>query len=233
MMTLAGLRKALRLAAYALTVASGFSMIAVDVAEAGRRGGKGGGAHARYSKSGGGARSSRSAPRAPSVQRDRGGFSGGRLNQRDRSGTLNQRQGRTADRQQVRRDPGSGRQELRGERGARSQDGRTDRTDSRQSNRTERSGDRQENRTDRVGERSKTRREIADDIADNNYWAGHHHYGHHDYWGNDAAWAFFGGLALGAFIASLPPRYETVVVTGTPYYYANGTYYVQSQRRLL
>ena len=26
-------------------------------------------------------------------------------------------------------------------------------------------------------------------------------------------------------IASLPPRYETVVVYGTPYYYANGTYY--------
>jgi len=29
-------------------------------------------------------------------------------------------------------------------------------------------------------------------------------------------------------IATLPPRYETVVYTGTTYYYANGTYYVLS-----
>lgn len=217
MMILSGLRRAVRLAAGVVAVASGFSMIAADLAEAGRLGRRGGGAHARYSTGGGGARTYRSAPRAPSVRRDHGGFSGGRLNQRDRSRTLNQRQGRTADRQQVRRDLGNGRQELRGDRGAGRQDGRTDRT-----------GTRQENRTNRVSERSNTRREIADDIADNNYWAGHHHYHDHDYWGDDAVWAFFGGLAVGAFIASLPPRYETIVVSGTPYYYANGSYYVQS-----
>jgi hypothetical protein len=49
---------------------------------------------------------------------------------------------------------------------------------------------------------------------------------HGSYWhSNNAAWAFFGGLMLGAAIASLPPRYETVYVSTTPYYYANGVYY--------
>jgi hypothetical protein len=71
------------------------------------------------------------------------------------------------------------------------------------------------------------RENMIDDIADNRYWSNHYHY-HHDYWhddDNDALWAFFGGLALGAFIASLPPRYETVKVSGTTYYYADGAYY--------
>ena len=38
----------------------------------------------------------------------------------------------------------------------------------------------------------------------------------------------FTGLYLGVLIATLPPRYETVVYVGTTYYYANGTYYVLS-----
>jgi len=35
-------------------------------------------------------------------------------------------------------------------------------------------------------------------------------------------------MLLGAAVASLPPTYETVVVAGSPYYYANGVYYTQS-----
>ena len=47
--------------------------------------------------------------------------------------------------------------------------------------------------------------------------------------GGDAlVWAAFAGLAIGVLIATLPPRYETVVYSGTTYYYANGTYYVPS-----
>ena len=73
--------------------------------------------------------------------------------------------------------------------------------------------------------RTDTRRDIADDIANNNYW-GHYDYHHNNYWNdNDAAWAFFGGLVLGAAITGLPPSYETVVVYDTTYYYANGAYY--------
>ena len=115
----------------------------------------------------------------------------------------------------------SGRQDLRGDRqGDRqewhsaSQEGRTDRADSRQ-----------DGRTDRIDLRTDTRRDIADDIANNNYW-GHYDYHHNNYWNdNDAAWAFFGGLVLGAAITGLPPSYETVVVYDTTYYYANGAYY--------
>jgi len=35
-------------------------------------------------------------------------------------------------------------------------------------------------------------------------------------------------MILGMAVASLPPRYETVVVAGSPYYYADGVYYTQS-----
>ena len=38
---------------------------------------------------------------------------------------------------------------------------------------------------------------------------------------------FLGGLAvLGAITRSLPPRHTTIVVQGSPYYYAEGTWYV-------
>jgi hypothetical protein len=33
---------------------------------------------------------------------------------------------------------------------------------------------------------------------------------------------------LGAAVASLPPHYETVIVAGSPYYYANGVYFAKS-----
>ena len=36
-------------------------------------------------------------------------------------------------------------------------------------------------------------------------------------------------LALGAYVASLPPRYTTVQVQGSPYYYDGTTYYAQAQ----
>lgn len=115
----------------------------------------------------------------------------------------------------------SGRQDLRGDRQgdrqewhAANQDGRTDRTELRQ-----------DGRTDRVELRTDTRRDVADDIANNNYW-GHYDYHRNDYWNdNNAAWAFFGGLVLGAAIAGLPPSHETIVVYDTTYYYANGAYY--------
>ena len=59
-------------------------------------------------------------------------------------------------------------------------------------------------------------------------WDGHYHYrGGHYY--RDAGWWGFGGfvsgLAVGAYVASLPPRYETVYIGGVPYYYADGYYY--------
>jgi hypothetical protein len=77
-----------------------------------------------------------------------------------------------------------------------------------------------------VEERGDVRRDIADDRYYGHWHTYNHHYWHH----NDAAWAFFAGLTIGAWIASLPPRYETVYVYSAPYpyYHANGTYYVES-----
>ena len=45
-----------------------------------------------------------------------------------------------------------------------------------------------------------------------------------DFYGGLAVGAM-AGLAVGAAVASLPAYSQTVVVQGTPYYYANGTYY--------
>ena len=59
-------------------------------------------------------------------------------------------------------------------------------------------------------------------------WNGHYRYREGRYF-SDAGWWGFGGfvtgLAVGSYVASLPPRYETVVVEGAPYYYADGYYY--------
>jgi len=44
----------------------------------------------------------------------------------------------------------------------------------------------------------------------------------HDF---DEWWALAAGMVIGAAIASPPPRYETVYVGTTSYYYANGYYY--------
>jgi len=45
----------------------------------------------------------------------------------------------------------------------------------------------------------------------------------------DAGWfglgGFATGLAVGAYVESLPPQYETVVIGGSPYYYYDGYYY--------
>ena len=35
-------------------------------------------------------------------------------------------------------------------------------------------------------------------------------------------------MLLGMAVASLPPRHETIVVAGSPYYYANGVYYASA-----
>jgi hypothetical protein len=59
------------------------------------------------------------------------------------------------------------------------------------------------------------------------------HWGHYGYHGGHyyrhAGWWGFGGLvtglAVGAYVASLPPEHETIVVDGVPYYYYDGYYY--------
>ena len=59
-------------------------------------------------------------------------------------------------------------------------------------------------------------------------WDGHYRYRGGSYY-RDAGWWGFGGfvtgLAVGTYVASLPPRYETVVINGAPYYYVDGYYY--------
>lgn len=59
-------------------------------------------------------------------------------------------------------------------------------------------------------------------------WHGHYGYREGRYY-RDAGWWGFGGfvtgLAVGAYVTSLPPRYETVVINGVPYYYWDGYYY--------
>jgi len=59
-------------------------------------------------------------------------------------------------------------------------------------------------------------------------WDGHYRYARGHYY-RDAGWwglgGFVTGLAVGAYVTSLPPQYETVVIGGVPYYYADGYYY--------
>ena len=59
-------------------------------------------------------------------------------------------------------------------------------------------------------------------------FAAHYHYRGGHYYRNAGWWGLGGfvtGLAVGAYVTSLPPRYETVVIGGAPYYYADGYYY--------
>ena len=62
-------------------------------------------------------------------------------------------------------------------------------------------------------------------------WGGGHGGGHYRYhgggWHDDGwFWGFFAtGLVAGAIVATLPPRYETVYVSGEPYYYYDNVYY--------
>ena len=61
-------------------------------------------------------------------------------------------------------------------------------------------------------------------------WGGHggRYYYHGGRWYN-SGWLWFGAgvtaLAAGAIVAGLPPRHTTVVVSGTPYYYYENTYF--------
>ena len=63
-------------------------------------------------------------------------------------------------------------------------------------------------------------------------WGGHGgHHEHYSYRGGHwyrNGWLWGGlatGLVIGAIVASLPPRHETVYVSGAPYYYYDGIYY--------
>ena len=72
-----------------------------------------------------------------------------------------------------------------------------------------------------MSDRVESREDFYDD-----YWGGYHHDYHHDYWHNDDAWwALAAGMVIGASMATPPPRYETVYVGTSSYYYANGYYY--------
>jgi len=59
-------------------------------------------------------------------------------------------------------------------------------------------------------------------------WDGHYRYREGRYY-RDAGWwglgGFVTGLAVGAYVASLPPQYEIIEINGVPYYYADGYYY--------
>jgi len=98
------------------------------------------------------------------------------------------------------------------------QDGRSDRTDSRQ-----------EGMSDRTEERNKTARSVSYNRTEAwshsvDHWGGSYYWGHD----HDEGWAFAAGMLLGMAVASLPARHETIIVAGSPYYYADGVYYVQS-----
>ena len=54
-----------------------------------------------------------------------------------------------------------------------------------------------------------------------NYYDDGRWYQHGWFWADTVVTA----LAIGALVESLPPRYNTVVYTGVPYYYADGYYY--------
>ena len=59
-------------------------------------------------------------------------------------------------------------------------------------------------------------------------WGDHYRYRGGHYYRDAGLWGFGGfatGLAVGAYVASLPPQYNTVVIGGVPYYYADGYYY--------
>lgn len=59
-------------------------------------------------------------------------------------------------------------------------------------------------------------------------WGNHYRYSEGRYYRSAGWWGLGGfvtGLAVGAYVASLPPRYETIVVSGVPYYYVDGYYY--------
>jgi hypothetical protein len=108
-----------------------------------------------------------------------------------------------------------------------------DNVQARQGGRSDRTDSRQEGRSDRADTRNLTARQVSygrtaawahsvDHWGGGSYW-GNSYWGH----GNEGA-AFLAGMVLGAAVASLPARHQTIVVAGSSYYYANGVYYVQS-----
>jgi hypothetical protein len=59
-------------------------------------------------------------------------------------------------------------------------------------------------------------------------WNGHYRYREGRYYRDAGLWGlggFVAGLTVGAYVSSLPPQYDTVVIAGVPYYYADGYYY--------
>ena len=60
---------------------------------------------------------------------------------------------------------------------------------------------------------------------------GHENHGHYYYNGGNwnRSWWFWGsfatGFAIGTIITKLPPYYETIYVSGVPYYYYDNVYY--------
>ncbi len=70
--------------------------------------------------------------------------------------------------------------------------------------------------------------------GDHDRWGGHdrgrgHYYYRGGHWRGDNSW-FWGGIAIGALtagavVATLPPRYEVVYVSGAPYYYCDDVYF--------
>ena len=224
-----------------------------ESADARGRGGRGGGAsvHQRFGANSAGRAMQSSATRSRSNQRfSSGGFSStGQMHQsrgsyqgnRPTRGTSNSGsrssygtgQARSANQGQ-RTDSRGQRSDNRSQQQSNRADTRGDRTEGRQENRGDRQGEvtdrqdsRQEGRTDRtdtrqneMSDRSESRQDSYDD-----YWDDYHDH-HNDYWhGDDEWWALAAGLTIGAAIATLPPRYETVYVSNTTYYYANGSYY--------
>jgi hypothetical protein len=60
------------------------------------------------------------------------------------------------------------------------------------------------------------------------HYAGRPYYGGRPYWGYGRGYGYrgwYGGLALGAFVATLPLYYNTYWWGGVPYYYYDDTYY--------
>ena len=104
-----------------------------------------------------------------------------------------------------------------------------DNVQSRQEGRSDRTESRQEGMSDRTDSRNKTARSVSYNRTEAwnhtvDHWGGSYYWGHD----HDEGWAFAAGMLLGMAVASLPARHETIVVAGSPYYYADGVYYVQS-----
>lgn len=67
-------------------------------------------------------------------------------------------------------------------------------------------------------------------------WGGSHSREHHEHYyyrsghWHDSGWfwgLFATALVVGTVVATLPPHYETIYVSGSPYYYDEGIYYRQ------